>query len=142
MNTLIENLFKENQNLKEEQNLTKAKKYQFAKNIVKCLIDNEMWNDSINLYVNDECWTPDGKFNDEYDWVPNGKGYKVEQGVDPRMYFDYVNPNGISLSFENDLYNDVNYGSMRVYDKLQDIASKYGQHFEIGNAWNMSSYDD
>lgn len=56
----------------------------------------------------------------------------------PGNHFEYYNPNHIvSMSFEGDLYDLLNYG----YGKeLRKLFEEYRLYFELGNAWNLSVY--
>lgn len=43
----------------------------------------------------------------------------------------------LDKSFEGTLYDILNNHDMFV---LQDLFSKYGLYYELGNAWNLSAY--
>lgn len=62
----------------------------------------------------------------------------IEDDMDPRDYFEYVRePNILSMSFEGTLYDILNNHDMFA---LQDLFSKYGLYYELGDAWNLSAY--
>ena len=64
---------------------------------------------------------------------------ETEEDCHPGDYFEYYNHNHIlSMSFEGDLYDILNYGNgSRELEKLFD---EYGVYYELGNAWNLSVY--
>ena len=58
--------------------------------------------------------------------------------MDPRDYLQYVRePNILSMSFEGPLYQILNCHDMFA---LQNLFSKYGLYYELGDAWNLSAY--
>jgi hypothetical protein len=71
----------------------------------------------------------------------------VEEGFNPRDYFDYCNENTISLSFEDSLLYEIlnGYAGTFAYEKvnkgIRDVVDPYGLFYELGNAWNLSFYD-
>ncbi|MBO5969936.1 MAG: hypothetical protein J6S14_15720 [Clostridia bacterium] len=61
----------------------------------------------------------------------------------PRDYFEYVNPNGLSMSFEGELYDVLNAytpGWTKYEDQFRKIFERHGWYYEMGHAWNLSTY--
>ena len=71
----------------------------------------------------------------------------VEEGFDPRDYFEYCNENTVSLSFDGSpLYDILNgYAGSRLLEVLDEgirmVVEPFGLFYELGNAWNLSFYD-
>lgn len=105
--------------------LTKEQIEELADSIYQLFKENDMWMDT-SIFFN-EC-----RLNDE----------KRESDVDPRDYFEYVNPEHIlSMSFEGPVYDMFNYCEYEsVHEKFDALLKKYGLYYELGNAWNLSCY--
>lgn len=110
-----------------------------ANDIYKLLIKYDLWVD-VSIYYNGKrmsCMYTDENGKTRYDY--NGQPH-IEDGYDPRDYFHYVRrPNILSMSFESDLYDVINYSEnpkfMREFNRLLD---SYGLYYELGNAWNLT----
>jgi hypothetical protein len=120
-------------------------KYKLAKEVQKFLADNDLWNDTC-IYVNHERWSNCDE-NGHYHY--GDSKYYVENNIDPKDYFEYVNePNILSMSFDGEasLYYDVNYyrrnikESDKIVCALSNILDKYGLYYELGDSWNLSCY--
>lgn len=63
---------------------------------------------------------------------------------DPCDYFEYANPDTLSMSFEGSLNHVLN-GYTRGWVKLEEqfgkLFEKYGLYYEMGHAWNLSAYE-
>ena len=115
--------------------ITKIKIEEMANEIIDYLKRNNLETD-VCIYFNNKriCF--------ENDWdrrveclVPYEK---VEENINPLDYFEYANEKHIlSMSFEGDLYEKINYGNT---DKLDKIFEKYGLYYELGHAWNLSVF--
>lgn len=86
----------------------------------------------IRIYFNNKC----------YDWC-DGKVYFKEpnllEDVTGSNFFEYANDNTVSMTFEGDLYDIVNYGEApKLYDKFYDVFKKHNCYYELGNAWNLA----
>lgn len=98
---------------------------------------NDIWADTF-IYFNGKRIgnkDPDGTYH--YD----GSVF-MEENMDPKDYFEYVNPDHIlSMSFEGYVYHMFNYGSYPdVLKKFNSLLKKYGIYYEFGDAWNLSCY--
>lgn len=65
---------------------------------------------------------------------------KVEENINAKDYFDYVNPNTLSMSFEGGFYYLINYSGGKLLREFDDILNSYDLHYELGNAWNLTLY--
>lgn len=117
--------------------LTESQIEDLADSIYRLFKKNGMWMDS-RIYFNGGCI--DNK--DE-----NGKYYYdgsvfYHQDMDPRRYFEFVNPDHIlSMSFEGPIYHMFNYGQYRpVKKKFDELLKRFGVYYELGHAWNLSCY--
>ncbi len=64
---------------------------------------------------------------------------EIKENCHPKDYFDYYNTNHVlSMSFEGNLYDALNYGSGAP--ALYKLFEEYGFYWELGNAWNLSAY--
>lgn len=62
----------------------------------------------------------------------------------PCDYFEYGNPDTLSMSFEGNLYyvmNGYTSHSCKLEEKFSKLFEKYGLFYELGHAWNLSAYD-
>lgn len=119
----------------------------FAAEVVRFLSQHFLWHDC-RVYFNGQCFaTDDGKGTGnllESRTKTNGPLYSIHN-IDPRDYFQYVNPNHIlSMSFEGPFYECLNgyagdYG-YQIEEEFQQLLAKYGCYYELGDAWNLSVY--
>lgn len=64
----------------------------------------------------------------------------TQEGVSPFDYFAYANPHHVlSMSFEGNFFNDINYGSSAPKWFLQ-LLNQYDLYYKQGDAWNLSLY--
>lgn len=55
----------------------------------------------------------------------------------------YCNPNTLSISFDGDIYDVFNYGLfLSLLEKFDKLLESYGLYYELGNAWNLSLYEN
>lgn len=109
-----------------------------ANEIYNLLREYDIWVDTA-IYYNGKCMSTqyrdeEGKEHFRY----NDEPFITED--DPRKYFEYVaNPHILSMSFESELYDILNYGSCpSILKKFDKILEKYGVYYELGDAWNLS----
>lgn len=110
---------------------------ELADKIYQLFKKNDMWMDS-RIYFNGGCI--DNKDEDGH-YHYDGSVY-YHPNMNPRDYFDYVNPDHIlSMSFEGPIYHMFNYNEYRpVLRKFNSLLARYGLCYELGNAWNLSCY--
>lgn len=135
--------------LKNDPNITEREIAELANEIYEWLLKHEMWIDT-TIYFNGIAWSTSSKHESKdvrQDFRYNGEPFVYED--DPRYYFEYVrDPHILSMSFEGDLYDIINYGSWGLEEEFRKLFSKhkvfdpeYGEcelYFELGNAWNLS----
>lgn len=115
--------------------LTKVLIEQMAKEIMDFLVANELSYD-VTIYYNNK------KMCNDYGW--NGDAHEdkitIKEGYNPHDYFEYAaNKHILSMSFEGALYRSINYTGRKI-DELDTIFHKYGVYYELGNAWNLTTY--
>lgn len=106
----------------EQQDVNKK----IANEMIKFLKRRKLWVDSA-IYVNGTRIHSDGR---------------VEEGIDVTKYLEYCNPDGVSMIFEGPLNHHMNgyISGSNVYQKLDEIANKYGFYIQPGYAWSISLY--
>lgn len=114
-----------------------------ATEILDFLIEKGMWSDT-RIYFN-------GKYYDSYNEKTKEFHYNEKDNVyqgegNPKDYFDYVaEPHILSMSFEGAFYDVLNGTSERAFklqEQFNNILAKYGLYYELGNAWNLSLYEE
>lgn len=105
--------------------LTKIKIEEMANEIVEFLKKNNMIS-STSIYYNNK------RIRD---------GVLEEGEFDPHDYFEYAAYDHIlSMSFEGELYDLINYDGGKKLNEFEKLLKKYGVYYELGNAWNLSTY--
>ena len=109
--------------------------------IYKWCKEKNLWSDCC-LYFDSKAWAS------WPDWH-GVAGKKIGEDLyeyenrNPKDYFEYANPETLSMSFEGPLYSVLNgyvRGGYKLEEKLQKLFEKYGYYFEYGHAWNLSAY--
>lgn len=79
----------------------------------------------------------------------NGKRYHYEHGTetvddsDVADYLEYYNRDTLSMSFDGDIYDVFNYDLFpSLLEKFDKLLESYGLYYELGNAWNLSLYEN
>ena len=113
-----------------------------AKEIYDWCKKNHLWGDNI-IYFNGKAWSSSEVWN-------GIKGKKIAADLyeyedkEPRDYFEYANPDTLSMSFEGPLYEALNgysYGWTKIEESFSHIFEKYGYYYEMGYAWSLSAYE-
>lgn len=115
--------------------LTKQNIEKFANEVMNYLEKYDM-DDGVCIYYNNK------RMKNKRDWCNPDQPPKriIEEDMSPCDYFEYVNHEHIlSMSFEGPLYDSLNYSGYKE-DGLRKIFEKYGVYWELGNAWNLSTY--
>ena len=110
-----------------------------AKEIYDWCQERGYWGDNI-IYFNDKAW------NSQSVWgIEQGKQINVDlyeyENKNPRDYIEYANPDTITMSFEGNLYDVLNYGNGSAEEELQKLFEKYDLYWEYGYAWSLSAYE-
>ena len=111
-----------------------------AKDIYNWCIEHELWDDN-TIYFNGKAWSnlptwgiDEGKKIDE-------DLYEYENR-NPRYFFEYANPDTLSMSFEgglNHVLNDYNDNCLPLIEEFRELFHKYGLYYELGHSWNLSA---
>ena len=112
-----------------------------AKDIYDWCIENELWLDCC-IYFNGKSWASWSTWNG-IDGKKIGNMLYEYENKDPRRYFEYANPNTLSMSFEGDLNHVLNgyvHGWVELEEQFLRLFEKYGMYYEMGHAWNLSAF--
>lgn len=112
-----------------------------AKDIYKWCLKKDLWGDNI-IYFNGKAWSS----SPEWSGV---KGKQIAENLyeyeekNPKDYFEYGNPDTLSMSFEGPLNHVLN-GYVRGWTKTEaqfaKLFEKYGLYYEMGYSWSLSAY--
>lgn len=117
--------------------LTKINIEELANEIITFL-NSHCLADSVSIYFNNKVMRSKGKWDADYNYIPN---WITEEDVGPHEYFEYAAYDHIlSMSFEGGLYDLLNYRGGITAEKFLAIFEKYGLYYELGNSWNLSAY--
>lgn len=117
--------------------LTKTNIEELANEIITFLNEHELAN-SVSIYFNNKVMRSKGKWDEDYNYVPN---WITEEDVDPHDYFEYAAYDHIlSMSFEGGLYDLLNYRFGKTEEQFIAIFDRHGLYYELGNSWNLSAY--
>lgn len=105
--------------------------------IYNFLRERDMWID-ITIYYDGKRMSTSRKVDGKYESRYNGDPF-IEDGYDPRDYFEYVqNSHILSMSFEGPFYGVMNYTGGKALDDFEKLLRKHGLYMELGNCWNCS----
>ena len=111
-----------------------------AKEIYDWCIEKNLWGDNC-IYFNGKAWAS------WESWDVNGKkiGDRLYEYKDknPKEYFEYANPNTLSMSFEGPLFHVLNAyvpGWVELVEEFGDLFRNHNYYYELGHAWNLSVY--
>ena len=101
---------------------------------------HDLWGDNI-IYFDGKAWS-----NDPEPWYGQLPRMIREdlyefQDKNPLDFFEYANPETLSMSFEGPLYYVLNAyvpGWVPLEAEFCALFEKYGYYHELGNAWNLS----
>lgn len=112
-----------------------------AKEIYDWCWKKGLWGDNI-LYFNGKAWSNSPRWYG-VDGKKIGDDLYEYEDKDPRDYFEYANPNTLSMSYEGPLFEILN-GYYSSWSNLEteflNIFEKYGLYAEYGHAWNLTAY--
>lgn len=113
-----------------------------AKDIYKWCVKKDLWGDNC-IYFNGKAWA---SWSEWY----GAQGKQIAENLyeyedkNPKDYFEYGNPDTLSMSFEGPLYHALN-GYVNGWTKLESqfakLFEKYGLYYEMGYAWSLSAYE-
>lgn len=120
----------------------KNKMEALAKDIYDWCVKNDLWGDCC-IYFNCKAWASWDIWHDE-------KGKKIADNLyefkdrNPSDYFEYANPDTLSMSFEGPLNHVLNAyvpGWVKLEEEFSNLFKKYNMFYEMGHAWNLSAYE-
>ena len=112
-----------------------------ARDIYNWCIQNELWGDNC-IYFNGKAWASWKDWGCEQG-KEIGKDLYEYEDKNPLYYFQYANPNTLSMSFEGELNYVLNGyvpGWTKLEEEFRQLFRKYDLYYEMGHAWNLSAY--
>ena len=119
-----------------------------AWDIYQWCVKNDLWDDN-TIYFDGHAitnciqWGSSEKANALLCPDPRAKLYYFKD-KNPRDYFEYVNPEGLSMSFEGSLNHVLNAytpGWAKLEEEFRKIFARHGCYYEMGHSWNLTTYD-
>lgn len=113
-----------------------------AKDIYNWCIKKDLWGDNI-IYFNGKAWSSSSEWGG-IDGKKIGDMLYEYEDKNPKDYFEYGNPNTLSMSFEGPLYEVLNAyinGWTKLEQQFSKLFRKYGLYYELGYAWSLSAYE-
>lgn len=113
-----------------------------ARDIYDWCIKHDLWGDNI-IYFNGKAWSS----SSEWGGIDGKKiGDELYEYADknPCDYFEYGNPDILSMSFEGPLNHVLNAyvpGWVRLEEEFSNLFKKYGLYYEFGYSWSLSAYE-
>lgn len=108
--------------------LTTKQKENLANEILSLLKDYNL-NEDIMIYFNNKCLQGDGTI------IENVKGSDK---------FEYATDDTLSMTFDGDFYDVINYNLPSLHNKIYPLFAKllgnYGLFYELGHKWNLFTY--
>ena len=120
----------------------KKKMEALAKDIYDWCIKNDLWGDCC-IYFNGKAWASWDNWHDENGKKITDNLYEF-QDKNPKEYFEYANPDTLSMSFEGPLNHVLNAyvpGWVKLENEFFELFQKHGFYYEMGHAWNLSAYE-
>lgn len=112
---------------------------QIAKAIYDWCIENEMWQ-YVSIYFDGKAWSSYKRWGDEEGRRIGDRLFEYED-KNPLDYFEYAHPDTLSMSFEGELYDMLNYERFaEELESFSKLINEFGYYYELGNAWNLSLY--
>lgn len=113
-----------------------------ATDIYKFCKRKDLWYDII-IYFNGKAWSTFPTWGKETGKRLDEDVYEYEN-KNPLDYFEYANPETLSMSTEGSLYyvlNGYTPGWVKLEMEFSDLFTKYDLYYEMGHAWNLSTYE-
>ena len=112
-----------------------------AKDIYKFCTKHNLWGDNI-IYFGGKAWSSHQEWGGIQGKQIDENLYEYE-GKNPKDYFEYGNPETLSMSFEGPLYHVLNAyvsGWTKLENQFAKLFEKYGLYYEMGYSWSLSAY--
>ena len=113
-----------------------------AREIYNWCIAKDLWGDNC-IYFNGKAWASWNEWHGEQGSQLNERLYEYKNR-NPKEYFEFANPETLSMSFEGELYRVLNAytpGCVKLESEFGKLFEKYGLYFELGHAWNLSAFE-
>lgn len=113
-----------------------------ARDIYSWCKENNLWGDNC-IYFDGKAWASWPDWHGEIGKRIDEDLYEYEN-KNPKRYFEYANPDTVSMSFEGPLYYVLNAyvsGWTKREHELTELFNKYEYFYELGHAWNLSAYE-
>ena len=116
---------------KEKRNL------KLANELREWLLDNDLWVDVV-IYFNGKAYAPWDKGMKHFYY--NDREHLIEYEDDPSRCVEYYSRDGITMTFEGDLYEIINYEvAPKLLEEFDRIFEKYGLYYELGFSWSLAT---
>lgn len=117
--------------------LTKTNIEELAQEIITFLEKRHLAN-SVSIYFNNKVMRDRGDYDKDYNYIPK---WETTENIDPHDYFEWAAYDHIlSMSFEGDLYDVLNYSYDKREEEFRAIFERHGLYYEFGNMWNLTVY--
>lgn len=125
--------------------MTKRNYRAMAKEIYWFCIERELWQDCC-IYFNGKAWASKDMWGGKHGREIGEKLYEYEN-MNPCDYFEYGDPDTLSMSFEGELYRVMNAFWedglwVKWHDEFHNLFDKYEGYIEQGNSWNFTFIED
>lgn len=120
----------------------KSKNESLANDIYKWCKKKRLWGDNC-IYFDGKAWASWPEWHGENGNKINEDLYEYEN-KNPKDYFEYANPDTLSMSFEGPLNHVLNgyvHGWVKMENEFSKLFNKYGYYYELGYAWSLSAYE-
>ena len=104
--------------------------------------DHDLWGDNI-IYFNGKALSNDSEWNG-VDGKQIFDDLYMYEDKNPLDYFEYANPDTLSMSFEgalNHVLNGYTHGWTKLEEEFDKLFEKHGLYYEMGHSWNLSAYE-
>lgn len=113
-----------------------------AKDIYIWCMRKGLWGDNI-IYFNGKAWSSSPFWGGVQGKQIGNMLYEYE-GKNPKDYFEYANPDTLSMSFEGALNHVLNAyvrGWAKLENQFTELFEKHGFYYEMGYSWSLSAYE-
>lgn len=128
--------------------MAKVNYEQMAKEIYEWCMAHDAWRDC-TIYFNGKAWSncDTWGYHGEEIGKKIGEHLYEYENKNPKTYFEYGNPDTLSMAFEGKLCTICNaYWENEVwvewYEEFMNIFNKYGGYAEFGHHWNLTFVED
>lgn len=125
-----------------ENNAVFSKYKLLAIDIYEWCKKHDLWGDN-TIYFDGKAWS------NSREWA-GVKGKEIAEDLyeyddkNPKNYFEYGNPDTLSMSFEGSLNYVLNGYTERAWkleEEFNKLFKKYGLYYEMGYSWSLSAYE-